>query len=203
MASLWPGSGSAGRRSKNVSEELRKVVICRTFGLWSVWAQGRGCSPHWWGRRKTAGAREGRPFWLPVFRAAICASQSLLLRKRKGAAGPVGPTSGSESGPGALLSGPVVGVATGKGLAAAFWWRRGCLSGPLCAAFWEACSGAALGGLVGWERYDTGRFRDMENGVLEETRSTRHKTRHTRYKTRDLRLEVQDARHQPHQILKC
>ena len=53
------------------------------------------------------------------------------------------------------------------------------------------------------ERCDTGRFRDMGNGVLEETRRTRHKTGHTRHKTKDLRLQVQDARHQPHQILKC
>ena len=176
MASLWPVSGSAGRRSKNVSEELRKVVICRTFGLWSVWAQGRGCSPHWWGRRKTAGAREGRPFWLPVFRAAICASQSLLLRKRKGAAGPVGPTSGSESGPGALLSGPVVGL-FGGGVAA-------------CRAPWVLPFGKPAPGLL-WEGWLVGRGMTQADSVTwkmvywkrQEVQDTRHNIRDTRHET--------------------
>ena len=49
------------------------------------------------------------------------------------------------------------------------------------------------------ERCDTGRFRDMETGVLEETTHTRH----ARQKTRDLGLEVEDARLQPHHILTC
>ena len=49
------------------------------------------------------------------------------------------------------------------------------------------------------EGCDTGRFRDMETGVLEETTHTRH----ARHKTRDLGLEVEDARLQPHHILTC
>ena len=49
------------------------------------------------------------------------------------------------------------------------------------------------------ERCDTGRFRDMETSVLEETTHTSH----ARHKTRDLGLEVEDARLQPHHILTC
>ena len=50
------------------------------------------------------------------------------------------------------------------------------------------------------ERCDTtGRFRDMETGVLVETT----RTRHARHKIRDLGLEVEDARLQPHHILTC
>ena len=101
---FWPPYGLApdlpADAPKTCPKSLERWSFVGLLGSGQSGPRGGGVRPIFWGRRKTAGAREGRPFWLPVFRAAICASQSLLLRKRKGAAGPVGPTSGSESGPG-------------------------------------------------------------------------------------------------------
>ena len=136
MASLWLGSGSVGRRSKNVSEELRNVVICGTFGPRTVWAQGGGVRPRFWGRRKTAGGPEGRP----VLAAYLGQQSKLFLRSVKGTAY----KRGLDCGRPFRLSGPFLEAAIGGGWLLLFGSGVAACRGP-CAAVWEACSGAALG----------------------------------------------------------
>ena len=139
MASLWLGSGSVGRRSKNVSEELRNVVICGTFGPRTVWAQGGGVRPRFWGRRKTAGGPEGRP----VLAAYLGQQSKLFLRSVKGTAYKRGLIVGGLSGFPGLFSRPRSG-GVGCCFLVAAWLPVGA---PVCCRLggllW-GCSGTAL-----------------------------------------------------------
>ena len=139
MASLWLGSGSVGRRSKNVSEELRNVVICGTFGPRTVWAQGGGVRPRFWGRRKTAGGPEGRP----VLAADLGQQSKLFLRSVKGTAH----KRGLDCGRPFRLSGPFLEAAIGGGWLLLFGSGVAACRGPVCCRLggllW-GCSGTAL-----------------------------------------------------------
>ena len=149
MASLWLGSGSVGRRSKNVSEELRNVVLCGTFGPRTVWAQGGGVRPRFWGRRKTAGGPEDRP----VLAADLGQQSKLFLRSVKGTA----QKRGLDCGRPFRLSGPFLEAAIGGGWLLLFGSGVAACRGPCVLPFgrpalgllWD-CSGVpwACSGLL-------------------------------------------------------